>query len=77
MAPVPKQQKKKKEINQQKKRRTGGLLKKGAELHHICNCDVALFIRDREKNQRKLLIATDDPQWQQLFDTIVRIPNMQ
>ena len=77
MAPVPKQQKKKKEINQQKKRRSRGLLKKGAELHHICNYDVALFIRDREKNQRRLLIATDDPQWQQLFDTIVRIPNIQ
>ena len=47
------------------------MFKKGAELHRLCNCDVALFIYDREKNQRKMLIATDDPKWQEQFDSIV------
>ncbi|KAL2015891.1 hypothetical protein VTK56DRAFT_4653 [Thermocarpiscus australiensis] len=30
-----------------------------------------LFTYDRETGERKMLIATDDPEWQQLFDHIV------
>lgn len=63
-----------KEFNQQKKRRSKGLFKKGAELHSLCKHDVALFVRDRAKNQWKLLIATDDPEWQLLSKEIVSRP---
>jgi hypothetical protein len=68
---VAKKPRTRKEINQQRKRRSKGLFKKGAELHHLCNCDVALFTYDRETGQHKMLITTGDPEWQQLFDHIV------